>query len=208
MTEPFSLPCFCGHDCARCVTYLASRRDEDGLRRRAQAFYREAFGLAIPLAECRCGGGRSQEVFALCRECPFALCCRERGIDSCAACPEYPCPQLAAYQEKLCQPVQSGRAPGALKLFPIKIKTAKRRRALCTARGGVLYGKQISESARPQSMARDLSCSTAFAAKSATAIAPRSPSLRPRTETVPVSASLSPTTSIYGVFCSCASRIL
>lgn len=100
MSEPFSLPCFCGHDCARCVTYLASRRDDDGFRRRAQAFYREAFGLAVPLAGCRCGGGRSQEVFALCRECPFALCCRERGIDACAACPEYPCPQLAAYQEK------------------------------------------------------------------------------------------------------------
>ena len=33
----------CGHDCGRCVTYLATVQDDDGLRRQAQQFYREAF---------------------------------------------------------------------------------------------------------------------------------------------------------------------
>ena len=37
---------------------------------------------------------------------------------------------------------------------------------------------------------------------------PKSPSLRLRTETVPSSTSLSPITSIYGIFSNCASRIL
>lgn len=50
--------------------------------------------------------------------------------------------------------------------------------------------------------------SSARARKSSIAIAPMSPSPRRRTDTVPLSASLSPTTSIYGIFCSCASRIL
>jgi hypothetical protein len=43
---------------------------------------------------------------------------------------------------------------------------------------------------------------------SATLIAPRSPSTRSRTATFPAVCSLSPTTSMYGIFSSCPSRIL
>ena len=46
------------------------------------------------------------------------------------------------------------------------------------------------------------------ASKSSGVIAPRSTPPRVRTETVPFSMSRSPMTSIYGIFCSCASRIL
>ena len=50
--------------------------------------------------------------------------------------------------------------------------------------------------------------SVTFAIKSESAILPISPSRLSRTETVLFSISLSPTTSIYGTFSSCASRIL
>lgn len=90
-------PCYCGHDCARCVTYLATVRDDDDLRRQAQRFYRDTFGLDIPLADLHCLGGRSRARFSLCRDCPWTACCRRRGLDRCADCPEYPCPPLADY---------------------------------------------------------------------------------------------------------------
>ena len=92
--------CYCGHDCSRCVTRLATERDDDALRLQAQTFYRESFGLDIPLEAIRCRGGRLDDVFFLCRECPFAQCCRSRGHVSCAACDVYPCALLRDYEKK------------------------------------------------------------------------------------------------------------
>ena len=96
----FSLPCYCGHDCARCITYIATLRNDNNLRRQSQSFYKEQFGLDIPLEKFNCEGGRSQNVFELCKECPFVKCCKERSVDSCSKCPEYPCKEISDYQVK------------------------------------------------------------------------------------------------------------
>ena len=92
--------CFCGHDCARCVTYLATVRDDPDMRLRAQNFYRETFSLDIPVQAVCCLGGRSERVMELCRDCPWMRCCRERGLDACGECPDFPCVPLAEYREK------------------------------------------------------------------------------------------------------------
>lgn len=92
-------PCYCGHDCARCTVYRATILDSDALRERARAFYYEAFDLEVPLSGVRCLGGRSEAPFFLCGGCPWARCCRERGIEACADCADYPCPRLAAYAD-------------------------------------------------------------------------------------------------------------
>lgn len=76
----FGLPCYCGHDCSKCVTYIATQTNNEDLRRQAQSFYKESFGLDIPLEKFYCNGGRSKNVFELCKECPFKKCCIERGI--------------------------------------------------------------------------------------------------------------------------------
>ena len=96
----FSMPCYCGHDCARCITYIATLRNDDNLRRQSQSFYKERFDLDIPLEKFNCEGGRSQNVFELCKECPFVKCCKERSVDSCSKCPEYPCKEISDYQVK------------------------------------------------------------------------------------------------------------
>lgn len=83
--------CFCGHDCARCVTYLATVRDDPDMRLRAQNFYRETFSLDIPVQAVCCLGGRSDTVVEL---------RWDRGLDACTACPEYPCTPLAEYIHK------------------------------------------------------------------------------------------------------------
>jgi len=53
-----------------------------------------------------------------------------------------------------------------------------------------------------------LTCSSTFSIKAESGIEPRSPSLRLLRLTVFSSCSFSPTTIIYGIFSSCASRIL
>jgi len=92
--------CYCGHDCARCITYMATLRNDDNLRRQSQSFYKEQFGLDIPFEKINCEGGRSQNVFELCKGCPFVKCCKERSVDSCSKCPEYPCKEISDYQAK------------------------------------------------------------------------------------------------------------
>ena len=89
--------CFCGHDCARCVTRLATVCGDNTLREQARQFYRDSLGLDIPLADLHCLGGRSNDVMSLCRDCPFAVCCRQRGLQHCTDCPDHPCPPLRDY---------------------------------------------------------------------------------------------------------------
>ena len=96
----FSLPCYCGHDCFKCVTYIVTQRNDDNLRIQSQSFYKEKFELDISLEKFNCNGGRSDKVFELCKECHFIKCCKQYDIDSCSKCPEYPCKEISDYQEK------------------------------------------------------------------------------------------------------------
>ena len=93
-------PCYCGHDCARCNTYIATQRNDDKLRKQSQRFYKETFGLDIALEEFNCEGGRSDNRFGLCRDCPFVKCCKEHHAASCSECLEYPCKEISDYQIK------------------------------------------------------------------------------------------------------------
>ncbi len=92
--------CYCGHDCSRCVTYLATIRNDFELCKQSQRFYRDEFGLEIPLSEIHCMGGWSDDIFYLCSGCPWMKCCKEKGLSVCSDCDEYPCKPLAEYQEK------------------------------------------------------------------------------------------------------------
>lgn len=93
------MTCFCGHDCSRCVTYLATAGDDDELRRQSKQFYENFFNRDISLCDFNCYGGRSGTVFSLCQECPFSKCCREKNIHSCNEC-EKQCEMFKDYQKK------------------------------------------------------------------------------------------------------------
>lgn len=100
ISKLFSLQCYCGHDCAKCITYIATQKNDDNLRRQSQSFYKEKFSLDIPLEKFNCEGGRAKNVFELRKGCPFAKCCKKRGVDSCSKCPEYPCKEISDYLDK------------------------------------------------------------------------------------------------------------
>lgn len=94
------ITCFCGHNCSKCVTYIATQKNDNNLRKQSQDFYKENFGLDIPLEKFICEGGRSNNKFELCIDCPFIKCCKKHGVDSCYECSQYPCKEIADYQEK------------------------------------------------------------------------------------------------------------
>jgi len=92
--------CYCGHDCSRCLTYLATVNDNEDLRKQSQKFYKTEFGIDIPPKDIHCLGGRSEDIFYLCKECPLIKCCKEHSIEICCDCPKYPCKDIKDYQEK------------------------------------------------------------------------------------------------------------
>ena len=92
-----SMECYCGHDCSRCVTRWASRLGLASLRESAVRFYRDTVGRTICEGEVHCEGGRTEAVFSLCGECPFARCCKNTGLDSCRQC-QNPCAEYQTYK--------------------------------------------------------------------------------------------------------------
>ncbi len=92
--------CYCGHDCSRCITYLATLKNDENLRKQSQKFYKNEFKIDISPEVIHCLGGRSDNVFYLCKECPWMKCCQKRGIESCSECNEYPCEALKQYRDK------------------------------------------------------------------------------------------------------------
>ncbi len=95
-----SSPCYCGHDCSRCITYIATKKNDNILRVKSQQFYKETFGLELSIEKFNCEGGRSEKVFELCKCCPFVSCCQEHNVESCNKCSEYPCSKISDYQSK------------------------------------------------------------------------------------------------------------
>jgi hypothetical protein len=97
---------YCGIYCAACPVAVYG---ETG---RADEFM--ACFSRIPKEELACGGCKSSHVYAGCRVCTFRDCARERGVDQCVACADYPC---AAYRKwhamKRLLP-HVGEAPGSL----------------------------------------------------------------------------------------------
>jgi hypothetical protein len=92
--------CYCGHDCTRCVVYVATITDDMDLRRQAQEFYQTMFGYDVPLEKVHCMGGRASAVFYLCQSCPWRQCCKRRQLNACDECSDYPCETLEQYQAK------------------------------------------------------------------------------------------------------------
>lgn len=84
-------PCFCGHDCGRCLVRVGDQRAPD--------FYRDEMGIELKQEDMHCGGGRTESVMRLCVECPMRNCCRAKGIHFCTDCTE-PCRMYLDYAKR------------------------------------------------------------------------------------------------------------
>jgi hypothetical protein len=81
---------YCGYNCHLC----AARSDDPAVRQKLVEGWRALFGHEHYTAEnVRCDGCRSDGRVAD-RECRARPCARERGVDSCAACDDFPCDKM------------------------------------------------------------------------------------------------------------------
>ncbi len=92
--EPdFTLAAVCGLFCKSCTVYIATLDDPARLNRIANAQNTSADNV-------KCEGCRTSKRNTYCNNCFMFKCAAEKGIDFCALCNEFPCPQLKEFQTK------------------------------------------------------------------------------------------------------------
>lgn len=95
---------YCGLICGGCPIYWASHEEDAEKQAKMRAaivrICWESHETVIPTEECitcdgcRVDGGR---LFGGCGGCHFRACAREKKIESCALCDEYPCDELRKF---------------------------------------------------------------------------------------------------------------
>jgi len=89
----------CGVLCSDCPAYQGQARGLEHQMRTVEAWIRIYNRPEAP-EDIRCGGCLSpdDEVFYTSRTCQCRLCCRAKGLESCAGCPEEDCARLKEAQ--------------------------------------------------------------------------------------------------------------
>ncbi len=89
----------CGVLCSECPAYHGDLKGV-AYQERTAAAWKRIFGLDEPAANITCGGclAPDLEVFHTCRNCRARLCCRAKGLGTCAECSVDQCPDLEKAQ--------------------------------------------------------------------------------------------------------------
>ena len=89
------LTAVCGLFCPACTLFIGTAEDEPQ-RLKAVA---DVYHTTPDVWECH--GCRSEKRSYFCKnECKMVDCAKEKGIDFCVECDEYPCDELRAFKEK------------------------------------------------------------------------------------------------------------
>lgn len=90
---------FCGLDCSKCETYLATQADLDAQRAAVAKKWSALYHKEITPNQINCDGCKSNgRLFFHCENtCEIRKCCMSKGADNCAVCGEYPCDTIAGF---------------------------------------------------------------------------------------------------------------
>jgi hypothetical protein len=86
---------YCGIHCPECPAYIATQKDDDGLRADCAKLWTVQFKHEIGPAQINCTGCKSEaKRFFFCRICGIRKCAVEKGVETCAACADFACEKL------------------------------------------------------------------------------------------------------------------
>ncbi len=85
---------FCGVFCPSCSLYIGTKEEPERLMMLSKKMGR-------PVEELECNGCRSGRVSYYCRDCTLKKCAEESGYESCAECPDFPCPSLEKFRKEM-----------------------------------------------------------------------------------------------------------
>jgi hypothetical protein len=84
----------CGIDCSKCGAYISTVNNDEELRRKTAAEWRQQHNPDIKDEDVRCLGCNSDLVFAYCNNCEIRACSTGRSNSTCADCSDYSCSKL------------------------------------------------------------------------------------------------------------------
>jgi hypothetical protein len=89
----------CGLVCSECPAYIATLKNDDGLRKKTAEEWSKMFHADIKAVDINCEGclSQSKRLFSHCFECEIRKCCREKKVANCAGCPEFPCQKISDF---------------------------------------------------------------------------------------------------------------
>jgi hypothetical protein len=88
----------CGLSCSDCGAYLAWKNDDEALRVKTAAEWKQAFGFDFVPGMINCSGCREEgPKIGHCAECEIRACTIGKGVHTCAECAEYPCKTISDF---------------------------------------------------------------------------------------------------------------
>ncbi|MFW6248325.1 MAG: DUF3795 domain-containing protein [Bacteroidota bacterium] len=90
---------YCGIDCSQCLIYQAST--EDDLRKKREiikSWSTKKFPLTMYNVECF--GCKGDKTVNFCGKCDIRICAKNKNLNSCAFCQEFPCHMIGKVFEK------------------------------------------------------------------------------------------------------------
>ena len=81
----------CGLDCGKCRAYLATRRIDRGTAAEIAKFWSNPEEDNYMPDDVWCDGCHSDRLQAFCSKCSVRICAKERRLENCGKCKEYPC---------------------------------------------------------------------------------------------------------------------
>lgn len=93
---------FCGIDCSECKALIATRKNDNILRREIAEEWSKMFGHEIKPEEINCIGCLTVDGphINYCSFCEIRKCGIEKGVKNCAYCIDYKCEKLAKFHEQ------------------------------------------------------------------------------------------------------------
>jgi len=95
---------FCGLTCHKCPIYLATREQDQNkklqmrieIARQINDLYKEKM-QAEDVTDCDGCKTEKGRLFSGCKKCEIRKCARDKAIENCAYCSEYPCEKLEKF---------------------------------------------------------------------------------------------------------------
>jgi hypothetical protein len=87
---------FCGLNCHECGAFLATKENDDQKRPKVAQEWSMLFKIEINPKDINCEGCQSDggRVFNYCKVCEIRKCGKEKDLENCGYCGEYPCHKL------------------------------------------------------------------------------------------------------------------
>ncbi len=105
MDNEENLIAYCGLDCSRCPAFVATKGNDDELRKKTAQEWTERYRAdgrnrpPVKPEDINCEGCLSDGLIYLhCNECKIRKCAMGKGVENCKDCEEYKCVELAELQ--------------------------------------------------------------------------------------------------------------